>query len=146
MCKTSSGLFPKNNVGKHLASAANKAVQNLIDNTPGARGKSMAVGAYDTKTGQIVAAFAGPVPDKIHPELLKRAAKIGGIGSLGLTEHNTVGVCAEFQVINTLLNNGSKISDIHLTKAIRPRTGRHIDYCANCKAMFSDIIDQGGTK
>ena len=88
----------------------------------------------------IHSAFAGKIPDQIHPELIRRADKIGGIGSKGVSTKNTVGVCAEFQAVNTLLMNGSKISDIKLTHAIRPRTGKGHPYCANCKKMFSDLI------
>lgn len=49
---------------------------------------------------------------------------------------NNIGVCAEFRMIN----NGSDISDIRLTEAIRPRTGEVRPYCDNCLEMFSDIL------
>ena len=113
----------------------------MIDSTPGGNKKSMACGAYDVKTGNIATAFAGEPPDKIHPLLQKIAEQLGGIGSHGLTERNKVGVCAEFHVVNQLLNNGSNWSDIKLTAAIRPRTGEPQPYCANCKNMFADLIN-----
>lgn len=81
------------------------------------------------------------IPDEISPILIERANRTGGIGSLGVTSKNTVGVCAEFRTINQLLLNGSDISDIRLTKAIRPRTGEVQPYCDNCLEMFSDILD-----
>ena len=112
----------------------------MIKNTKGSKSKSMAVGAYDVRTGKIFTSFAGSIPDKIHPELIKRAEKIGGIGTKGLSTKNTVGVCAEFHVVNELLLSGSKITDIKLTHAIRPRTGKGRPYCINCKKMFSDLI------
>ena len=102
----------------------------------------MAAGAYDLETGKIVAAFAGEIPKRIHPELRKRAEAIGGIGSHGLTSRNTIGVCAEFHVVNSLLLGGCKWSDIKLTPAIRPRTGEIMPYCDNCLAMFSDLIEK----
>lgn len=112
----------------------------MIAKTKGGRGKAMAIGAYDVKTGKIVTSFAGNIPSKIHPELIKRANKIGGIGSTGLSNRNKVGVCAEFHVVNELLLSGSNISDIKLTHAIRPRTGEICPYCINCTKMFSDLI------
>ncbi len=102
----------------------------------------MAVGAYDEKTGKIAAAFAGDIPKTIHPDLLKLAKQIGGVGSLGVTGRNIVGVCAEFHVINDMLLSGSKLEDIRLTRAIRPRTGKFMPYCDNCHAMFSEIIER----
>ena len=76
------------------------------------------------------------------PGLQKRAEKIGGIGSRGVSSKNIVGVCAEFHVVNRLLLKGGKWSDIKLTPAIRPRTGEIIPYCPNCLALFGDLMDQ----
>ncbi len=141
MSKSRSGLFPKSTANdKILRATTYRAIHSMIANTKGGKSKSMAVGAYDVKTGKIVTSFAGNIPDKIHPELIKRAEKIGGIGTKGLSTKNTIGVCAEFHVVNELLLNGSKISDIKLTHAIRPRTGKGRPYCVNCKKMFSDLI------
>lgn len=145
MSKSSSGLFhgtSGNNASRSLMSQkALETVGRLIQKTPGAKKKSMAVGAYDQSTGKMIAAFAGEIPQRIHPELRKRAETIGGIGSHGLSNKNTVGVCAEFHVVNSLLLGGSKWSDIKLTPAIRPRTGEKMPYCSNCLAMFGDLID-----
>lgn len=91
----------------------------------------MVVAAYDVKTGKIKTVFAGPSEGKIHPELISRANAIGGIGSKGISERNTVGICAEFKGINELLLDGSKIENIRLTKALRPRTGEARPYCDN---------------
>ncbi len=141
MSKSRSGLFPSSRANaKILRATAYRAIHTMVEQTKGGKSKSMAIGAYDTKTGKIVTAFAGNIPDKIHPELIKRAGKIGGIGTKGISTKNTVGVCAEFHVVNELLLSGSNISDIKLTHAIRPRTGKGRPYCANCKKMFSDLI------
>lgn len=146
MSKPASGLFHgtagDNAARSQLQAKARETVDSLIKNTSGSKKKAVAVGAYDERTGRAAAAFAGDVPSKIAPELRKRAEAIGGLGSLGLTEKNTVGVCAEFQVVNKLLLSGAKWEDIHLTPAIRPRTGKTIPFCANCKAMFYDLINQ----
>ena len=144
MSKGSSGLFHGTSGSRASASEkrrqALETVKQLIAETPGGKNKSMAAGAYDLKTGKNVAAFAGESPKRIHPELRKRAEAIGGIGTHGLTSRNTVGVCAEFHVVNSLLLSGCKWSDIRLTPAIRPRTGKTMPYCDNCLAMFSDLI------
>ena len=141
MSKGRSGLFPKTKANdKMLRATTYRSIHNMIIKTKGGKGRSMAVGAYDIKTGKVATAFAQKPPDKIHPELIKRANKIGGIGSKGLSATNTVGVCAEFHAVNDLLNSGSKISDIKLTHAIRPRSGHGRPYCINCRKMFSDLI------
>ena len=144
MSKSYSGLFHGTSGSKASKNEkriqALESVRKLIADTPGGKRKSMAAGAYDLKTGKNVAAFAGEIPKRIHPELRKRAEAIGGIGTHGLTSRNTVGVCAEFHVVNSLLLSGCKWSDIRLTPAIRPRTGEVMPYCDNCLAMFSDLI------
>lgn len=129
--------------GKELKQKAHQLIEDKIINTPGGKGKSMIVCAYDIRTQKIVAEFAGEIPNTISPVLIERANRIGGIGSLGVSERNTVGVCAEFHAINSLLLNGCNIEDIRLTEAIRPRTGEIRPYCDNCKEMFSDIINGG---
>lgn len=143
MSKGNSGYFKgvKSTRAAYRRNAIQKA-RDLIKSTPKGKTKSMVVGAYDSSTGKTYAAFAGKIPNRIHPELKKLADKIGGIGSHGVTDKNTVGVCAEFHVVNKMLNDGVKLSDIKLTKAIRPRTGKFIPYCKNCQIMFSDLIDK----
>lgn len=71
--------------------------------------------------------------------MIEKTNRIGGIGSLRVTNKNTVGVCAEFRAVNQLLINGSDIANIRLTEAIRPRTGKVRPYCDNCVEMFLDI-------
>ena len=121
---------------------AEQAMQNLIVSTTNGNKKAMVVGAYDLKTEKVIAEFAGDIPETISPILLERAEKIGGVGSLGITQKNTVGACAEFRAINKLLLDGSDITDIKFTDAIRPRTGKVRPYCDNCRAMFGDIIGE----
>ena len=141
MSKARSGLFPGSVANaKILRSITYRAIHSMIETTKGGKGRAIAIGAYDIRTGKIVTAFADSIPETIHPELVKRAQKIGGIGTKGLSKNNTVGVCAEFHVVNDLLLSGSKISDIRLTHAIRPRNGKGRPYCINCKKMFSDLI------
>lgn len=124
-----------------LKQATEDKVAKMIETTPNGKKKAIAVGAYDVTTGEKVTSFAKEIPSEIHPELKKRLAEVGlSIGTHGVTDRNTVGVCAEFQVVNELLWKGSKLSDIRLTKAIRPRTGNEIPYCANCQKMFYNII------
>lgn len=149
MSKGGSGLFSGTHGQKsqvpdqatEIKAKAESKVKSMISNRKGGKSKAMAVGAYDVSTGKTTASFAGSIPSTIHPELIERAKRIGGIGSLGITSKNTVGVCAEFHAVNNLLLRGADISNIRLTKPIRPRTGKHMPFCDNCKTMFPDLID-----
>ena len=145
MSKGYSGLFRHTSGHKlstnTLRDKAKGAVKNLINSTPKGTAKAMAVGAYDIKTGKIATSFAGAVPKQIHPILQEKMKKIGEVGTHGLSVKNTLGVCAEFHVVNELLYKGSKWEDIRLTPAIRPRTGKARAYCENCAALFYDIIN-----
>lgn len=77
MSKGRSGLFPGSKANdKMLRGITYRAIYTMVENTKGGKSKSMAVGAYDVKTGKIVTSFAGSIPEKIHPELLKRARKL----------------------------------------------------------------------
>lgn len=146
MCKPDSKLFSgtlgQQSLAEQNLHRAELEVKKLINSKKDGKRKATAVGAYDSKTGKVVASFAGPIPTKVHPLLKARADKIGGLGANGLTDKNTVGVCAEFHAVNKLLLEGSDINDIHLTNAIRPRTGKEVPYCQNCLDMFSDIIER----
>ena len=146
---TTTASTPKTDLEKSIANTTNSSekeayqkIEKLIKDTSGGKKKAMVIAAYDEKTGKSVAAFAGAPPDEadVPEELLELCKRVGPIGSTGVTDHNTVGVCAEFQVVYQLLKSGSKLEDIKLTKAIRPRTGMYQDYCDNCKAMFAEII------
>ena len=120
---------------------AETKVKSMISNRSGGRSKAMAIGVYDIKTGKTTASFAGNIPTKFHPVIIELANKIGGIGSLGVTSKNTVGVCAEFHAVNNFLNRGVDIANIRFTNPIRPRTGKPMPFCDNCRKMFSDLID-----
>lgn len=78
---------------------------------------------------------------EIAMEGTKLAERVGGVGTQGVTDRNTIGVCAEFHVINDMLLSGSKLEDIRLTRPIRQRTGQFMPYCDNCRVMFSEIIE-----
>ena len=58
---------------------AEKARDDLIVNTLGGKKKSMVIGAYDIKTDDVVADFAGPIPEEINQVLIERANKVGGM-------------------------------------------------------------------
>ncbi len=99
-----------------------------------------AVGVYDAKLGRIASDFSGNIPNKISGSLVKRANRIGGIGSKGLTPNNIVGRCAEFRSANTLMSRGSQINNIRFTSAVRPRTGEVVPTCKNCKSIFKEAF------
>ncbi|WP_460271859.1 hypothetical protein [Clostridium sp. CTA-19] len=110
----------------------------MIQNTPGVKRKAMAIGAYDLESGNVVADFAGEIPNNINLQLINKANPIGGVGSKGVNRKNTVGACAEFRRVNQLLNIGSDIRNIRFTKAVRPRTGAIKSPCNNCLEIFGD--------
>lgn len=154
MSKGNSGLF-KGTIGEkrenkkieeELKEEAINAVKELIEKTPKAKKRGAFVGAYDIDTGHVEADVSGKVPENIHPELKELAEKrVGEIGSLGLTERNTVGKCAEFNVVNKMLNAGCEYKHIRLTKAFRfqnkPKKWESFPYCENCLGMFKEILD-----
>lgn len=149
MSKDSSGLFSGTSGAKSTNSLPTKnelkkrikeKQESLIEKTPGGNGKSLIIGAFDETTGKTSVAFAGEPPKKVHPVLQKIADKLGGIGSLGVSGKNKIGVCAEFHVVNNLLWSGSKLENIKLTTPTRPRTGEAIDFCPNCVKMFKEQI------
>ena len=92
------------------------------------------------KLGRVSASFSGDVPDKISGSLIKRANRIGGIGSNGLTSGNVVGRCAEFRSANTLMLRGSRVNNIRFTDAVRPRTGEVVPTCKNCTSIFKEAF------
>jgi len=108
----------------------------MIETIPGAKKKAVAIGAYDLKTGNVVADFAGAIPEDINTQLINKANQIGGVGSKGVNGKNVVGACAEFRSSNQLLNLGSDLNNIRFTKAIRPRNGKFVPRCTNCQSMF----------
>ena len=119
-----------------LYKMAESARDIMIETTPGAKKKAVAIGAYDLKTGNVVADFAGTIPDNINMQLINKANEIGGVGSKGVNGKNVVGACAEFRSSNQLLNSGSNLDDIRFTIAVRPRNGKVVPRCTNCQSMF----------
>ena len=72
MSKSRSGLFPGSTANdKILRATTYRAIHSMIENTKGGKNKTIAIGAYDVKTGKIVTSFAGNIPDKIHPVLIR---------------------------------------------------------------------------
>lgn len=45
----------------------------LIQNTPGAKRKAMAIGTYDLESGNVIADFAGEIPNNINSQLMDKA-------------------------------------------------------------------------
>ena len=123
---------------------AELALAQMLESTPDVEKKAVAIAAYDIVRGDVQAEFAGAIPEEIATELKARGESIGGIGTPGLTvsleRKNTVGVCAEFRSANMLLLRGSKIENIRFTDAIRPRNGRIIPTCPNCRAIFPEAF------
>jgi filamentous hemagglutinin len=90
-----------------------------------------AVVVYDVRTGAMVVAVSGTPPSTVAPDLLANVQKLGAIGTR--VNGNTLGACSEFRGGNQLLLEGSKLSDLRWTDAIRPRTGSVKPPCTNCQ-------------
>ena len=91
--------------------------------------------AYDVRTGNMVAAFNGPIPSEVTKPMADLAAQGGGLG-VKTACGNTMGRCAEFRAANQLVKMGSNVDDIRFSDAIRPWKGTVKEPCPNCKAMF----------
>ncbi|ROH98824.1 hypothetical protein EGI16_19875 [Chryseobacterium sp. G0240] len=102
-----------------------------------ATGKAPSAVAGAELNGQTVIGISGPAPTEIAPQLQDIVEMLGGTGTKNI--HKTpVACCAEFQAGNELLlrNPQAIPSQINFTEAIRPRTGRVVPMCGNCKASF----------
>ncbi len=135
---------PKLSKEAKIAKAAVAELYDVVDDymsskPPWEIPPALAIAAYDITTGEIVVDCSGPVP-WAHRTLMGKVAKIGRIGRPGPETKNIIGACAEFRAANTLLNNGSKFSNIRFTKPIRPRTRQIQSTCPNCASIFSDIL------
>ncbi|WP_228446812.1 RHS repeat-associated core domain-containing protein [Chryseobacterium sp. 3008163] len=87
--------------------------------------------------GQTSIGVSGAPPSIVAPQLEGVVNELGGLGTR-TASGNPVGCCAEFNAGNNLLlNNPSAIpSQINFTDAIRPRTGKVVPMCDNCKTTF----------
>ncbi|WP_294225092.1 DUF6443 domain-containing protein [uncultured Chryseobacterium sp.] len=87
--------------------------------------------------GQTVIGISGQHPSDIAPQLQDVVEMLGGAGTKNINK-TPVACCAEFQAGNELLlkNPQAFPSQINFTEAIRPRTGKVVPMCGNCKATF----------
>ncbi len=90
-------------------------------------------------------------PTKINKILHDLSKPLGKIDEEGENTINKIGRCAEFRVINELLNKGSNIENIRLTRAYsyKGKIIEPIPYCDNCKKMFAKtpyVLDKENEK
>ncbi|SEH33961.1 hypothetical protein [Chryseobacterium culicis] len=87
--------------------------------------------------GQTVIGISADAPTEIAPKLQDVVEMLGGAGTRNINK-TSVACCAEFHVGNELLlkNPQAFSSQINFTNAIRPRTGKVVQMCGNCKATF----------
>jgi RHS repeat-associated protein len=105
------------------------------------KGKSVAVGAFDARTGQYVVTGSGPVMTESTDAMKILAEKAGGLGVV--KNGKCIGCCAEFHAADKLIRGGSIITDIRFTEAIRPRNELPIKMCENCLDMFKSNVKSG---
>ncbi len=87
--------------------------------------------------GKTAIGISGAPPSTIAPQLEGVVNELGGLGTR-TASGNPVGCCAEFNAGNELLlnNPSATASQVNFTEAIRPRTGKVVPMCDNCKATF----------
>lgn len=88
--------------------------------------------------GRYFSAFSRSPQNKyFYPLLHAKIQKLGGVGSMGLS-NNKLGACAEQHAANAVLRSRNcLIKDILFSKALIIRTKKRIKYCDNCKALFN---------
>ena len=111
-----------------------RAKAAVAKSLPNYAGKSVVVGAFDARTGDVVAKSSGKYIDKPTPVLEAIADELGGVGTTRCG--NGIGCCAEFHAADELISKGSVLTDIRFTEAIRPRNNALIPPCENCLQMF----------
>lgn len=101
----------------------------------GGRAPAAIVGAE--LNGKTAIGISGVAPSTIAPQLEGVVNELGGLGTR-TASGNPVGCCAEFNAGNELLlnNPSATASQANFTEAIRPRTGKVVPMCDNCKATF----------
>jgi hypothetical protein len=87
--------------------------------------------------GQTVIGISADAPTEIAPQLQDVVEMLGGAGTRNINK-TSVACCAEFHAGNELLlkNPQAFPSQINFINAIRPRTGKVVQMCGNCKATF----------
>jgi len=88
--------------------------------------------------GQTIVATSGNAPSTIAPQLEAAINELGGLNTLNENSGTRVGCCSEFHGGNKLLldNPSATPGQINFTDAIRPRNGKVIPMCENCKRTF----------
>jgi len=127
-------------VGKGVSSLTTRALSNSVKNVAGemnAAGIRPATVGGAELDGQISIATSGTPPTNIAPQLEQAAQPLGGFGTVNSA--GTVGACCEIHNANELLlkNPSATINDINFTPAIRPRTGKVVPMCNNCKVILN---------
>lgn len=72
-------------------------------------------------------------------DLRKDTKRPNGIGGESNLCKNVIGFCAEPKAAELVLRvyHTGNFSDMHFSKAYRPRTSKRMNYCPNCKKVFS---------
>lgn len=100
-------------------------------------GKAPAATVGAELNGKTAIGVSGAPPSTIAPQLEGVVDELGGLGTR-TASGNPVGCCAEFNAGNELLlnNPSATAAQVNFTEAIRPRTGKVVPMCDNCKATF----------
>ncbi|TSE09853.1 DUF6443 domain-containing protein [Aquimarina algiphila] len=124
---------------KLASSALQTEVKTVASNT--SKKVSTIIGGELKGSTSIMGAGKASATGDIPASLLKAAEKAGGVGAVNPGTKSPVGCCAEFKVATELLikHQDAIPSQIRFTKAIRPRTGKVVPPCDNCKKVFPQL-------
>ena len=136
-----------NNQGLSVPEKADQVLKDYIARMPVSERPKViaATAAYNRQNGQIAIGRNGNVPFRVAKPLALSAENVGGVGStFSLLQINgriytlTVGRCAEFHAVNSLLSRtpGAGLHNIGFTVTIRPRTLEVVPPCIHCEQMF----------
>ena len=118
-------------------------IKNLKSKGEEPRDIAAYIGAYDISKREknkfiIMSTSTNSPPTKINKILHDLSKPLGKIDEEGENTINKIGRCAEFRVINFLLNKHADINYIRFTRAFQFDGGKlvTIPYCSNCRKMF----------
>ncbi len=75
-------------------------------------------------------------------KIKKRLERLGEIGTKRDGCNNVIGACAEPHAADKVINKypGCGMDELQFSRAYRPRTGKKVKYCINCKDTFFEVL------
>lgn len=75
-------------------------------------------------------------------KIKKRLERLGEIGTKRVGCNNVIGACAEPHAADKVINKypGCGMDELQFSRAYRPRTGKKVKCCINCKDTFFEVL------